>query len=98
MYRALSDPADAMRQFNARPAGFKPEGGNALAIVYPWLSALSDLGTVDRSVTADALFHAVFNKAGKRSHVAWNLASEARTIKFSDGVSMECPPGKVVVK
>jgi endoglucanase Acf2 len=98
MYRALSDPSDALRQFNARPAGFKPEGGNALAITYSWLTALSDLGQVDRTITADTPFFAVFNKAGKRTHVAWNLASEPRAVTFTDGVSLSCPAGNVTVK
>jgi endoglucanase Acf2 len=98
MYRALSDPADALRQFNARPAGFKPEGGNALAITYSWLTALSDLGQVDRAITADTPFFAVFKKAGTRIHVAWNLERQPRTVAFTDGVSLVCPPGKTAVR
>jgi endoglucanase Acf2 len=98
MYRGLSDSAAALRQFNARSASFKPEGGNAFAITYAWLTALSDLGQVDRTITADTPLFAVFNKAGKRSHVAWNLAGESRTVTFSDGVTIVCPPGKAAVK
>ncbi len=92
MYRALSDPADALTQFNARAANFKPEAGNSTANVYVWLNALDAFGHVDRSITADAPFHAVFNKAGKRTHVAWNIGGEPRTVIFSDGTKLECPP------
>jgi endoglucanase Acf2 len=98
MYRALSDPADALRQFNARPTGFKPEGGNALAITYSWLTALSDLGQVDRTITADIPFFAVFKKAGKRTHVAWNLGAEPRNVTFTDGFSLVCPPKQSATK
>jgi endoglucanase Acf2 len=92
MYRALTDPADALRQFHARPASFRPEAGNSLASTYAWLTAFAALGQVDRSVTADAPFAAVFNRAGQRAHVAWNLGAKPRTVTFSDGARLECPP------
>lgn len=92
MYRALSDPRDAMRQFEARPAGFKPEAGNALAGAYAWIAALGALGAVDRTVTADAPFAVVFSREGRRTHVAWNAGGAARTVRFSDGVELSCPP------
>lgn len=90
MYRALSDPADARRQFEARAADFKPEGGNSLANAYAWITSLEAYGHVDRTVTADSLFHAVFTKAGKKTHIAWNPDAEPRTVTFSDGVTVNC--------
>jgi endoglucanase Acf2 len=98
MYRALTDPADARRMWDARPADFKPEAGNSLAQTYAWIAALGDLGEVDRAVSADAPFAAVFTKAGKRTHVAWNLAAESRTVTFSDGVKVECAAQKAAAK
>ena len=98
MYRALSDPADALAQFEARPAGFKPEAGNSLAFTYLWLSTLAEYGQVDRAVTADTPFYAVFTKAGKRTHVAYNSGDKPRTVTFSDGVSVPCPPRSYGVK
>jgi endoglucanase Acf2 len=98
MYRALSDPADALQRFNARPTTFKPEAGNSLANTYAWLSALAALGQVDRTVTADAPFAATFTNAGRRTHVAWNLNRQLRTVVFSDGTRLECPPRGSVVK
>lgn len=92
MYRALSDAPDAMRQFNARAPTFKPEGGNSTASTYAWIAAFNDLGTVDRSVTADTVSYAVFEKAGRRTHVAYNFGSSPRTVTFSDGTKVECPP------
>jgi endoglucanase Acf2 len=91
MYRALSDASDAQEMWDARPANFKPEAGNSLAQAYAWITALHDLGEVDRAVTADAPFAAVFAKNGKHTHVAWNVGATARTITFSDGVAVECP-------
>ena len=90
MYRALSDPADALRQFDARKPDYRPEGGNSLANVYAWLTALDALGQVDRTITADAPFYAVFTNAGKRTHVAWNPDAQPRTVTFSDGVAVKC--------
>ncbi len=98
IYRALSDPKDALEQFAARPTGFKPEGGNTLANTYAWLTALDALGPVDRTVTADAPCYAVFNKAGRKTHVAWNLGAQPRTVTFSDGVAVLCAPHALGVK
>ena len=92
MYRALSDPADATAQFEARSPSFKPEAGNSLANTYLWLTTFAALGQIDRSVTADAPFYAVFNKAGKRTHVAWNVGDKPRVVAFSDGVLVTCQP------
>jgi hypothetical protein len=91
MYRALSDPQDALAQFNARPADFKSEPGNSLANVYAWLMAFDQLGAVDRTVTANTPFYAVFRKNGRRTHVAYNFGTEPRSVAFSDGVEFVCP-------
>ena len=98
MYRALSDPADARRMWDARPASLKPDSGNSLAQAYAWITALGDLGGVDRTVSADTPFAAVFTKAGKRTHVAWNLGSAPRVVVFSDGVKLNCPGRAVEVR
>lgn len=95
MYRGLSDPRDALAQFAARPANFKPEAGNSLANTLVWLRALDAFGRVERTVTADAPCYAVFTKAGQRTHVAWNLGSASRLVTFSDGVTVTCPPGSM---
>ena len=92
MYRALTDPDDALRMWEARSADFKPEAGNSLAQTYAWLTAFADLGQVDRTVTADTPFAAVFAKQGKRTHVAWNPGLTARTVTFSDGMKLEAAP------
>ncbi len=98
MYLALSDPKNALMQFEARPAGFKLEDGNSLVNLDHWLHALEALGQVDRSVTADTPFFAVFTKAGKKAHVAYNMEAQPRTITFSDGVSVVCPAKSYGVK
>ena len=98
MYRALSDPRDALAQFEARPANFKPEAGNSLANTYTWIAALDALGHVDRSVTADTPFYAVFQKEARRTHVAYNMGAVPRTVTFSDGVTVTCPPRSFATK
>ena len=98
MYRALTDPKDALAQFDARKPDYKPEGGNTLANTYLWLTTLDALGQVDRTVTADTPFYAVFKKGEKRTHVAYNPGDQPRTVTFSDGVSVPCPPRSYGVK
>jgi hypothetical protein len=98
MYRGLSDPRDALAQFAARPADLKIEEGNSLTNAYVWLSALDSYGHVDRAMTADAPLFAVFTKDGRRTHVAWNLGSQPRTVTFSDGVTVKCQQRSVGVQ
>jgi endoglucanase Acf2 len=98
MYRALTDPADALQQWNARAPGYKPEAGNSLTQTYAWITAFSDLGSVDRTVTGGAPFSVVFNKNGQRTHAAWNLRPQPRKIPFSDGTVVDCPAHSLSVK
>jgi endoglucanase Acf2 len=98
MYRALSDPRDALAQFEARPENFRPEAGNSLANAYAWIAALNELGHVDRTITADTPLYAVFQKEGRRTHVAYNMGAAPRTVTFSDGVTVVCPPRSYMQK
>ena len=82
MYRALTDPAEALRPFEGRAPEFQREGGNSLANVYAWLTAFEAFGQVDRTTTADAVFHAVFNKAGGCTYAAYNSSSKPRRLRF----------------
>ncbi len=91
MYRALSDPADALKQWNARPAGYKPEAGNSLTETYVWITALSDLGTVERDIAASTPFAVTFKKGNKTTHAAWNLSAQPKKVTFSDGFTLDCP-------
>jgi endoglucanase Acf2 len=92
MYRALTDPADAVRQYEAAGERLPIEGGNSRANLCHWIRALDALGQVDRTVTADYPLYAVFSKNGKRTHVVYNMEASPRTVTFSDGVSVKAPP------
>ncbi len=98
MYRGLTDPQDALTQFHARPADLKPEAGNSFCNTLVWLKALEAYGHIDRTVTADTPCYAVFQKPGKRTHVAGNLGRTPRLVRFSDGITIECPPQTMQVK
>lgn len=98
MYRALTDPADAMRQFDAGATdSFKPEGGNSLANAYHWIGALSALGQPAPSITADYPLTAVFQKQGQRTYAVWTFASGPKEVRFSDGQTLAVEkPGMTV--
>jgi hypothetical protein len=106
MYRALSDPADALARFDAATAaGLKPEGGNSLANAYHWIATLNALGQVDRTVTADHPLAVTFVKDGKRTHVVYRGRAEGggggsggHAVKFSDGVTVEAAANGLTVK
>ncbi len=86
MYRALADPDDAWRQFQAAGPKAPLEAGNSRANVYHWIQGLRALGQVDRTVTADHPLYAVFLKGGERTHVVYNMQDRPLTATFSDGV------------
>ncbi len=85
MYRALSNPADAVQQFEAADAKYKFEDGNSRANTAHWLYNLKALGQVNRAVTADAPLYAVFQNGTARTYSFYNMKDEARTVTFSDG-------------
>jgi endoglucanase Acf2 len=94
-YRSLSDPADALAQWRAAEAAGKPikleDGGSRPALAH-WLQTFARLGTIDRTVTADTPTYAVFSKVGKRTHAAYNSGAQPRTVRFSDGATLQVAP------
>lgn len=98
MYRALSNPRDALRQFDAQAASFKPEAGNSKANTYLWLHTLANFGQVDRSITCDQPLYAVFNQQGKHTYVVYNMDAQDRTATFSDGTKVDAPPGQFAIR
>lgn len=100
MYRALSDPADARRQVEAAGGWDRAriETGNSRAQLRHWVATLERFGRVDRMVRADHGFYAVWvHPDGTRTHAAWNPDPDnGLTVRFSDGVVLECGPGEVV--
>jgi endoglucanase Acf2 len=88
MYRALSDPADAMKQFDATKDRSRFEQGNSRANTYHWIGTLQKAGQVDRSVTADWPLYAVFEKEGVKTYAAFNPTDRPVTVTFSDATKL----------
>jgi endoglucanase Acf2 len=97
MYRALSDPADAARQWSALAPTVAPEAGNSRSNVAQWIATFALAGGVDRAVSADTPLYAVFRKNGTRTYVAFNARSRAETVHFSDGARVTAEPGAFAV-
>jgi endoglucanase Acf2 len=95
MQQATFDATTATKNWEVRGADFKPEAGNSLAQTQAWLNLFNEYGTLERTVTADYPWTAVFIKNNQVTHLAWNLTSSTRDIKFSDGTVLSCPPGLV---
>ena len=85
MYRALSDPRDAIRLYEEADPRLKIEGGNSRANLAHWIYSLNILGAPDCSFVADHPLHAVFQNAGVRTYVIWNMADKPLEVTFSDG-------------
>jgi endoglucanase Acf2 len=93
MYRALSDPTDAARQWRALAPTVGPEAGNSRANVAQWIATFALAGGVDRTVSANTPLYAVFQKDGARTYVAYNARTQAETVRFSDGTRVSVEPG-----
>ncbi len=89
MYRALSDPRDAIAQLEAAGAQFPVEAGNSRANTAHWIFNLNTLGRVERSVSADFPLYAVFQNGKTRTYAAYNVAALPRTVTFSDGFKLQ---------
>lgn len=84
-YQALFNPAAAVNSFTMN---YSPEDGESYSHTYSWIHNLNVLGQVDRTITADTPFFAVFNKEGLITHVAYNPTNAEQVVTFSDGVVM----------
>ncbi|MEV6984984.1 glycosyl hydrolase [Sphaerisporangium sp. NPDC051017] len=92
-YRALGDPAAAKANWDAGWNDYTPESGDSKAHEYHWIYNLARLGLVDPAVTADTPTAAVFNQNGTRTYVAHNFGTAPRTVRFSDGRTLNVPAG-----
>ena len=93
-FLAFTDPGLAIDLYNANP-GRNLKFGVSDAQTYYWLHSMNALGQVDSSVTADDPLAVVFDKAGKKTYVAHNYSTSARTVNFSDGESLQVPAGSL---
>lgn len=89
MYRALSDPADAMRQLESARGKAPTEAGNSPASTYHWVATLARLGRVDASVTADEPLTAVFRRGRTCTYCVYSPTDRPRTVRFSDGYRVD---------
>ena len=89
-YLALIDPEKALKWFDAQYPKLNPR---ARPIAFQWITALQTLGQLDTKVTADYSAALVFNKAGKKSYVAYNYGDAPVTVTFSDGKKIDAPKG-----
>jgi len=94
-YEALADADKAMRRFQADP---RRVPAHQRAFVHHWIASLGALGHVDRTVWADHPSAMAFVRSGRRTYVAWNTAADPAKVRFSDGTTLEAPPGDVAVK
>jgi endoglucanase Acf2 len=103
MYRALSDPDNALRQMEQSRLAERPhrrlrERGNSPANTYHWIRTLTELGAVDPTVTADRPLYAVFKHGGRRTYTVYNASDHPDRVTFSDGTVLQVGPRTWAVK
>ena len=91
-YLALTDPAKGLAQWERWGS---VELGESRSHTLHFLLSLNAMGTPDFSIHADTPLHAVFRRSdGTRHYLAFNTdRTTARTVRFSDGVTLTAPPG-----
>jgi endoglucanase Acf2 len=97
MYRAITDPDDALSQQAAAESRGKLdiEAGNSRTNLLQWLNAFKTFGRVESSVTANTPCYAVFQSGAERTYFAWNLTAKPVDVRFSDGAKLTAPAGKL---
>ncbi len=93
---ALVDAKRAMRLYEDNRYFTEDQGDSRANILY-WLSALSALGRVDPTVTADTPTAVVFRRGDVRTHVAYNAGGASTKAHFSDGDTLDVGPGRTAV-
>ena len=95
-YVALVDPAKGRARWDEWGS---VELGDTRTHAQHWLAFLEGAGAPDLGVTADTHFYAVFKHANKgKTYMVFNPDPQARTVRFSDGVSVQAAPGKLTVR
>ena len=90
---AMGIPAAALTEFEDN--AYSPESGSSRAHTRHWITSLAAWGRVDASVLADTPHHAVFEKDGVLTRLAWNPGAEPITVTFTDGASGCVAPGEI---
>ncbi len=93
-YQAMADPQSALTNFAT--SSYASEAGDSKGRTYWWLAALSGLGQIDASVGGDAPLSAVFTDGTTRTYVAHNMASDDRSVRFTDGFVLCVPAGETI--
>jgi endoglucanase Acf2 len=95
-YVALVDPTKGRARWDEWGS---VELGDTRTHVHHWLAFLEETGTPDLAVTADTHFYAVFRHANKgKTYMVFNPQAQTRTVRFSDGVTLQALPGKLTVQ
>lgn len=74
------------------------EAGESKAHTFHWISTLKELGLLNRTLTADTPYYAVFDKEGQRTYLIYNPSSTTLTVRFSDGKICKVPPNNLSIR
>jgi hypothetical protein len=92
MYLALDDAAKAASLADDDHA-FDPEFGSSWTAALSWIHGLHAMGRVDPTVRADTSSYAVFRSESARTYAAYNPKREPLHVTFTDGATLDVPPG-----
>ncbi len=92
-YLAFADAKRAELRYDQHGLDLESEFGETKLHTRQWLQSLRWLGRFDRSTRANHPTAAVFVSQGTKTYVVDNADGAPRTVRFSDGVKVNAPPG-----
>ena len=93
-YLSFLDPEKAIELYNSYPNRIMKFGVSD-AQTYHWIHAMSAMGKLKATLTADYPISAAFEKNGETTYVAHNYSNNPITVTFSDGYQLEVPANKM---
>lgn len=92
-YHALAAPDAALKAWERWGS---VEFGDTRTHTLHWALSLKEMGVPDLATTADTPLYSVFKRAdGRRTYLAFNAGKVPVTVRFSDGKTLQVPPGRL---
>ncbi len=91
-FLALLDPAQALTFYEAQKSRMGKKFGATEALTYYWIHSLAVAGTPDFTLTADSPMAQAYRNGRSVTYVASNYTAKARTVKFSNGQTLDVQP------
>ncbi|MDE6311217.1 MAG: hypothetical protein K2L96_05295 [Muribaculaceae bacterium] len=91
-FLSLINPAEALTFYESKKSQMGKKFGASQALTYYWIHSLAMAGTPDFTLTADSPMAQAYRNGRAVTYVASNYTSKPRTVKFSNGQTLDVQP------